>query len=59
MICLMTVGKVLLSLEERRFVYGPNPVFVFMDSLHDEFFKSVLRSKREGWPLIVISIVGN
>ena len=55
----MTVGKVLLSLEERRFVYGPNPVFVFMDSLHDEFFKSVLRSKREGWRLIVISIVGN
>ena len=35
MICLMTVGKVLLSLEDTRFVYGPNPIYVFMDSLHD------------------------
>ena len=59
MICLKTVDKVLLSLEDRRSVYGPNPIFVFMDSLHDEFFKSVLRSKREDWPLIVKSMLEN
>ena len=63
-ICLMTAGKILLSSEDRRFVYDPVSYFKFQiqylslqDSLSDESFKSVLRSKRRGQALIVVNML--
>lgn len=60
MICLMTAGKILLSPEDRRFVsYFKFQIqyLSLQDSLSDESFKSVLRSKRRGQALIVVNML--